>query len=94
MVGLTPLNQGSRALTARQAMNVAPLIQTEINEVKSAEKENDSMAISIIGSGDFGRGLALRMVQCGYKVYIGSRNPEGNTKYVNFFDVVHTLLKS
>ena len=42
--------------------------------------ENDPMVISIIGSGDFGRGLALRMVQCGYKVYIGSRNPNGNTK--------------
>ena len=54
-------------------------------EVKSAEKTYDSMAISIIGSGDFGRGLALRMVQCGYKVYIGSRNPEGNTKFVFIF---------
>ena len=42
--------------------------------------ENDTMVISIIGSGDFGRGLALRMVQCGYKVCIGSRNPNGNTK--------------
>ena len=42
--------------------------------------ENDSVVISVIGSGDFGRGLALRMVQCGYIVYIGSRNPEGNTK--------------
>ena len=42
--------------------------------------ENDPMVISIIGSGDFGRGLALRMVQCGYKVCIGSRNPNGNTK--------------
>ena len=42
--------------------------------------ENDSLVISIIGSGDFGRGLALRMVQCGYKVCIGSRNPNGNTK--------------
>ena len=42
--------------------------------------ENDSLVISIIGSGDFGRGLALRMVQCGYKVCIGSRNPNGNSK--------------
>ena len=42
--------------------------------------ENDSVVISIIGSGDFGRGLALRMVQCGNTVYIGSRNPDGNTK--------------
>ena len=42
---------------------------------------NDSMGvITIIGSGDFGRALALRMVQCGYNVCIGSRNPDGNTK--------------
>ena len=47
---------------------------------KSILIENDPMVISIIGSGDFGRGLALRMVQCGYKVCIGSRNPTGNTK--------------
>ena len=40
----------------------------------------DAMAITIVGSGDFGRGLALRMVQCGCNVYIGSRNPNGITK--------------
>ena len=56
-------------------------------EVKSPENLYDSMAVSIIGSGDFGRGLALGMVQCGYKVCIGSRNPEGNTKYI-FFDTL------
>ena len=49
-------------------------------ELKSSEKIIDSMAATIIGSGDFGRGLALRMVQCGYKVYIGSRNPSGTNK--------------
>lgn len=49
-------------------------------DVPKKSIENDSMVISIIGSGDFGRGLALRMVQCGYKVCIGSRNPTGNTK--------------
>ena len=40
----------------------------------------DLMSITIIGSGDFGRGLALRMVQCGYNVFIGSRHPNGITK--------------
>ena len=49
-------------------------------ETKSMEKSNDTLAITVIGSGDFGRGLALRMVQCGYNVYIGSRNPNGITK--------------
>ena len=35
-------------------------------------------SICIVGSGDFGRALALRMVQSGYTVNIGSRNPERN----------------
>ena len=43
-------------------------------------KANEPSIITIIGSGDFGRGLAKRMVQCGYTVYMGSRNPTGNTK--------------
>ena len=51
-----------------------------MKELLEKSIENDSLVISIIGSGDFGRGLALRMVQCGYKVCIGSRNPNGNSK--------------
>ena len=43
-------------------------------------KSKDPMVITIIGSGDFGRALALRMVQSGFTVCIGSRNPNGNTK--------------
>ena len=34
--------------------------------------------IGIIGTGDFGRALAGKMVQAGYKVTIGSRNPDRN----------------
>ena len=34
--------------------------------------------IGIIGTGDFGRALAGKMVQAGYKVSIGSRNPDRN----------------
>ena len=49
-------------------------------ETKSADNSIDSLAITIIGSGDFGRGLALRMVQCGCNVYIGTRNPNGINK--------------
>ena len=44
---------------------------------KSVEEKN---SIAIIGSGDFGRALASRMIQCGYNVCIGSRNPERNSK--------------
>ena len=47
---------------------------------KTEEQSHKPMTITIIGSGDFGRALSLRMIQCGYKVYIGSRNPEGSTK--------------
>ena len=34
--------------------------------------------IAVIGTGDFGRALASKMVQAGYKVTIGSRNPNKN----------------
>ena len=47
---------------------------------KSLENSQEPMSITIIGSGDFGRALALRMIQCGYKVCIGSRNPEGSIR--------------
>ena len=49
-------------------------------DTKPVETSQEPMSITIIGSGDFGRALALRMIQCGYKVYIGSRNPEGSSK--------------
>ena len=54
-------------------------VSSEDMEKSSADKSSDkSSVISIIGSGDFGRALALRMVQSGYSVCIGSRNPERN----------------
>ena len=46
------------------------------------KSSGDSMVITILGSGDFGRALALRMVQSGYTVCIGSRNPERN-RYIS-----------
>ena len=44
----------------------------------SGEVPSDNPSIAIIGSGDFGRALALRMVQSGLTVNIGSRNPQRN----------------
>ena len=41
-----------------------------------ARKSSENPVIAIVGSGDFGRALALRMVQSGYTVCIGSRNPQ------------------
>ena len=55
-----------------------------MDEITQKPKSSgDSMVITILGSGDFGRALALRMVQSGYTVCIGSRNPERNRYYVN-----------
>ncbi len=48
----------------------------------SEAMSNSADSIAIIGSGDFGRALALRMVQNGFNVNIGSRNPERNTELV------------
>lgn len=34
--------------------------------------------IAVLGTGDFGRALAAKMVQSGFKVFFGSRNPNRN----------------
>jgi hypothetical protein len=34
--------------------------------------------VAIVGTGDFGRALARKLVQAGYKVTFGSRNPDRN----------------
>ena len=44
------------------------------------EKES----IAVIGSGNFGRALALKIAQSGYHVYIGSRNPDKNRYHLRF----------
>ena len=48
------------------------------NSSNSGEISDGNRSIAIIGSGDFGRALALRMVQSGLTVNIGSRNPQRN----------------
>ena len=55
--------------------------KTKDNDL-TGEAKRQRAIITILGSGDFGRALALRMVQSGYTVCIGSRNPERN-RYVN-----------
>jgi predicted dinucleotide-binding enzyme len=54
---------------------------TSSNESLETDNAN-SNSIAIIGSGDFGRALAKRMVQSGYTVNIGSRNPDRNSALV------------
>lgn len=41
-------------------------------------------SIAVIGTGDFGRALAAKMVQSGFKVCFGSRNPNRNRFYTNY----------
>ena len=63
-----------------------------MDEITQKPKSSgDSMVITILGSGDFGRALALRMVQSGYTVCIGSRNPERNRyiSSINFTKKIH-----
>lgn len=41
--------------------------------VDSSEKQG---VVCIFGTGDFGKSLGLKMLQCGYSVVFGSRNPQ------------------
>nr|KAF6470368.1 STEAP4 metalloreductase [Molossus molossus] len=42
-----------------------------LNMISSEEQET----VCIFGTGDFGRSLAFKMLQCGYSIVFGSRNP-------------------
>lgn len=48
-------------------MNALPLTMT------SSQKQ---VTVCIFGTGDFGRSLGLKMLQCGHAVVYGSRNPQ------------------
>ena len=52
------------------------------------EKES----IAVIGSGNFGRALALKIAQSGYHVYIGSRNPDKNRYHLLFSTLDNFLI--
>ena len=45
-----------------------------------ADPGTEKQSIAVIGSGNFGRALAMKISQSGYHVNIGSRNPE-KTRY-------------
>ncbi|XP_048866967.1 metalloreductase STEAP2-like isoform X1 [Brienomyrus brachyistius] len=46
--------------------------------------------VAILGSGDFARGLALRLLRCGYRVAVGSRQPRrAADSFPHVVDVTH-----
>ncbi|XP_004739737.1 metalloreductase STEAP4 isoform X1 [Mustela putorius furo] len=48
--------------------------------MNSSEKQE---TVCIFGTGDFGRSLALRMLQCDYSIVFGSRNPQKSSLLPN-----------
>ncbi|XP_076992270.1 metalloreductase STEAP4 [Tamandua tetradactyla] len=51
----------------------------------SLEKQE---TICIFGTGDFGRSLGFKMLQCGYTVVFGSRNPQKSSRLPNGAEVL------
>uniref|UniRef100_UPI0037E8F131 metalloreductase STEAP3 isoform X2 n=1 Tax=Semicossyphus pulcher TaxID=241346 RepID=UPI0037E8F131 len=55
-----------------------PLLSTSSSATSESEAPPPSLSspvISIIGSGDFCRSLSIRLVSCGFRVVVGSRDP-------------------
>ena len=75
-VNLTHFESKSSGIDSGDEINSSERSST--SEEVSPSTETASNHIAIIGSGDFGRALALRMVQNGLVVKIGSRNPDRN----------------
>ena len=57
---------------------VEPVGSGPIQDLDDEDDQRPVKNIGIIGTGDFGRALASKMVQAGYRVHIGSRNPDRN----------------
>ncbi|XP_012635031.1 metalloreductase STEAP4 [Microcebus murinus] len=53
--------------------------------MNSTEKQE---TVCIFGTGDFGRSLGFKMLQCGYSVVFGSRNPQMSSLLPNGADVL------
>merc|ERR1712193_207341 len=73
-VNLTHFESKSSGIDSGDEINISE------NSSNSGEISDGNRSIAIIGSGDFGRALALRMVQSGLTVNIGSRNPQRNSE--------------
>merc|ERR1711878_14358 len=62
--------------------SAAVVVEIKKSSNISDEYNNKNNHVAIIGSGDFGRALASRMVQRDIPVIIGSRNPNRNRTLV------------
>lgn len=51
----------------------APLLMDEEDTVDAVHVKPCSSTVAILGSGDFSRSLAMRLVACGFGVVVGSR---------------------
>merc|ERR1719219_72878 len=79
-VNLTHFESKSSGIDSGDEINSSERSSTSDEVSPSADTASNHIAI--IGSGDFGRALALRMGQNGIVVKIGSRNPERNRELV------------
>lgn len=53
-----------------------PLVPNPSSYTEAPPPSLTSPVISIIGSGDFSRSLSIRLVSCGFRVVVGSRDPD------------------
>lgn len=78
--------RGEAKLAPEDSSNDSNSSQSDISgsheDIESIEVLKPRETIAVIGSGDFGRALSSRLVQAGYEVNIGSRDPQRNAELV------------
>ena len=72
------MNEKLSASSKSSSSSAAVVVEIKKSSNISDEYDNKNRHVAIIGSGDFGRALASRMVQREIPVIIGSRNPDRN----------------
>ncbi|XP_069053325.1 metalloreductase STEAP3 isoform X1 [Lepisosteus oculatus] len=65
----------SKALRMPRGEMTKPLLRNPL-ETEQALPEPGGLTVGILGSGDFSRSLALRLVSSGHRVVVGSRHPK------------------
>ena len=74
-----------------------PLIRGRGNDaggsrhLEASQSEDGAPVVGILGTGDFSRSLARRLVASGYQVVVGSRNPKRSAAlFPEEAEVTHT----